>query len=370
MPTPSPTPTATVTPLPTATPAPTPTPEPLDAFYEKYLDAGGIPIVASSRVPDAALVRARDIIDELLANRPDLRATIAGEGRRVTVVADSEVITDIPEFRDLYENYPGTDWDQRIKSGLSGNRYDRTTAVWARNLLCGSGDAHPDEDIFVHEFAHTILRMGVELQSGGRDFRNRLNAAHKEALSAGLWESTYAATNPDEYWAEGVQSWFGLNDPPGPIHNDINTRSELEGYDPTLSGLIQEVFGDTAVTSSCHLTKDINLFNIRGRVVGPDDQPLDGIGLWAWQGARDNSGSGRTGPDGTFVLRVPDGSFTLDVYADFDAGCTFVGWLGPGGFTTLREHAVHVEVNDTDVDGIVIKLPKEVDHLPFIEHCS
>ncbi len=369
-PTPSPTPTPTVTPLPTDTPAPTPTPEPLDAFYEKYLDAGGIPIVASSRVPDAALVRARDIIDELLANRPDLRATIAGESRRVTVVADSEVITDIPEFRDLYEKYPGTDWDQRIKSGLAGNQQDKTTAIWAQNLLCGNGDAHPDEDVFVHEFAHTILRMGVEPQSGGQDFRNRLNAAYKEALSAGLWESTYAATNPDEYWAEGVQSWFGLNDPPDQSHNNINTRSELEVYDPTLSGLIREVFGDTAVTSSCHLTKDINLFSIQGRVVGPDDQPLEGIGLWAWQGVRENSGSGRTGPDGTFVLRVPDGSFTLDVYADFDAGCTFVGWLGPGGFTTLREHAVHVEVNDTDVDDILIKLPDELDHLPFIEHCS
>ena len=143
-------------------------PEPLDAFYEKYLDADGIPVVASSRVPDAALVRARDIIDEMLANRPDLRATMAGEGRRVTVVADSEVIADIPEFRDLYEKYQGTDWNRRIRSGRAGNQQDPTTAVWARNLLCGSGDAHPDEDILVHEFAHTILNMGIERQPGGR----------------------------------------------------------------------------------------------------------------------------------------------------------------------------------------------------------
>ena len=343
----------------------------LDAFYEKYLDADGLPIIASSRVPDAALFRARDIIDEMLVNRPDLRATIAGLGRRVTVVADSEVITDIPEFRELYAKYPGIDWNQRVQGGgLSGNGQEPTTAIWGRNLLCGSGDAFPDEDILVHEFAHTVLNMGVEHQSGGQDFRNRLDAAYEEAQSAGLWKGTYAGENPEEYWAEGVQSWFGLNDPPGLLHNNINTRSELDTYDPTLSGLIREVFGDTSVVSSCHLTKDVNLFRIQGRAVGPDDQPLEGIGLWAWQGESKNSRSGTTGSDGTFTLLVPDGSFTLDIYADFDAGCTFVGWLGPGGFTASREDAVRVEVNGTDAIGIVIKLPKHLDELPFIEHCS
>ena len=343
----------------------------MDAFYEKYLDADGIPIIASSKVADAALVRARDIIDEMLVNRPDLRATIAGLGRRVTLVADSEVITDIPEFRDLYEKYPGIDWDQRVQGGgLSGNLQDPTTAVWGSNLLCGTGDAFPNEDIFVHEIAHTVLGMGVERQPGGRDFRNRLNTAYEEAQSAGLWEATYAGENSDEYWAEGVQSWFGLNDRPGPIHNNINTRSELDAYDPTLSGLIREVFGDTTVPSSCHVTEDIDLFTIQGRVVGPDDRPLEGINLWAWQGQSENSGSGRTDSNGAFVLWVPDGSFTLDIYADFDAGCTFVGRLGPGGFTASREEAVRIEVNGADVKGIVIKLPKQLDQLPFIEHCS
>ena len=144
--------------------------------------------------------------------------------------------------------------------------------------------------------------MGVEHQSGGRDFRNRLDAAYEEAQSAGLWKGTYAGENPEEYWAEGVQSWFGLNDPPGLLHNNINTRSELDTYDPTLSGLIREVFGDTTVVSSCHLTKDVNLFRIQGRAVGPDDQPLEGIGLWAWQGESKNSRSGTTGSDGTFTL--------------------------------------------------------------------
>jgi len=43
-----------------------------------------------------------------------------------------------------------------------------------------------------------------------------------------------------------VQSWFDANleaDPPNGIHNHVNTREELEAYDPDLAKLIAEVFG-------------------------------------------------------------------------------------------------------------------------------
>ena len=60
-----------------------------------------------------------------------------------------------------------------------------------------------------------------------------------------MWANTYAATNKDEYWAEGVQGWYNANlerDPPDGVHNAINTRTELAAYDPGLYQLIQEVF--------------------------------------------------------------------------------------------------------------------------------
>ena len=585
----------------------------------KYLDADGLPIVSSAWAPDEALFRARDIIDEMLAHRQDLRATIAGLGIRVAIMAKSEVTTDIPEHSDPYEAFPGTDWDKRAR-GLGATLSRPATSVAEENLLCYEDDVYRNEDILVHEFAHTILQMGVEMQPGGTAFRARLEAAYENAINAGLWSETYAATNADEYWAEAVQSWFGLNDrswPANGIHNQIDTRHELEAYDPMIASLIEEVFGETTISSTCHPVatsvdvheeptieflgdvspveqaeirawfadlrnffddyaagksapdpllvasydqetlrrrfKEIEgyehagticgvrsvslyislepgcgrpavfaheyfhnlqgatapghllpdygegystqgpwwltegaavysslvytaasgienyhverdrmirkawvstrnlvdlelfetffdeepfgsyevgflaaewlaqhsgyasilryyellpqhdawhaafenafgmsvgkfyesfeeyrgnvaptgkLFRIQGQVVGPDDQPLEGIGLWAWQGDVENSGAGTTRSDGTFILVVPDGSFTLDVYSDFGAGCTFVGWLGPGGFTTSRESAIRVQVGGTDVNGIMIKLPKQLDQLPFIEHCS
>ena len=375
--TPTPTLTPTATPVPTAAPTPTlaltatPLPPPPDSlglnpFYVKYLDAGGIPVLASEDVPDQALFRARDIIDEMLANRPDIRAALAESGRRVSVVADGEAITDIPEFQDLYEEYPATDWNERIRSGLSGNREDPTTAIYARNLLCQENDAHPSEDIFVHEFAHTVLRFGVEGQPNGKDFRRRLEKNYQDALEDGLWVETYAGRNPDEYWAEGVQSWFGLNARPGTIHNDVNTRSELEPYDPVLAEMIREVFGDSEVVSSCHEPQDISFeFNIQGVIASQDGHPLQGLILWAWQGSRSNSGISRTGPEGTFYIRVPEGSFTLDIYASSPSGC--VGWYdGKKSITTRRDERAKVLVDGASISGIDIKLPLLPAELPRI----
>jgi hypothetical protein len=52
-------------------------------------------------------------------------------------------------------------------------------------------------------------------------------------------------SNPAEYWAEGVQSWFGTNRPPDHDHNEVDTRSELLAYDPGLAALCAEVFAGT-----------------------------------------------------------------------------------------------------------------------------
>src|SRR5687768_509555 len=45
----------------------------LDPFYKKYVDAQGIPVVSSEKTPDAALLMARDIVQFMLSERPDLR---------------------------------------------------------------------------------------------------------------------------------------------------------------------------------------------------------------------------------------------------------------------------------------------------------
>ena len=62
-------------------------------------------------------------------------------------------------------------------------------------------------------------------------------------MAAGKWKDTYAATNIEEYWAEGVQDWFNVNaevPKPDGKHNQVNTRKELKAYDRGLYDILSE----------------------------------------------------------------------------------------------------------------------------------
>lgn len=61
------------------------------SFYRKHADANGYPVLASVRVPDAALAIVRDQINYLLAHRPDVRDTMIARGGRVVVMAEIEI---------------------------------------------------------------------------------------------------------------------------------------------------------------------------------------------------------------------------------------------------------------------------------------
>lgn len=67
-------------------------------FYKKYVDALGIPVVASGKAPDAALLVARDIVNAMLAARPDVRKALIARKWRTGVIAEVEMTMDIPEY--------------------------------------------------------------------------------------------------------------------------------------------------------------------------------------------------------------------------------------------------------------------------------
>ena len=89
---------------------------------------------------------------------------------------------------------------------------------------------------------------------GGKENNKPIVLLHG-AMDNGLWHQTYAATNYQEYFAEGVQSWFNVNkeaDPPNGIHNFVNIRDELKAYDPVLYELISRYFPEEEGKISCH----------------------------------------------------------------------------------------------------------------------
>ncbi|XYH96574.1 hypothetical protein ACMHYB_53815 [Sorangium sp. So ce1128] len=223
----------------------------LDPFYKKYVDATGIPVVSSEKTPDAALLRACSVVVRMLGMRDDVLQAMITNHTRVAVMAESEVTTDIPEHSDLYEAFPGTDWDTRAR-GLGATPARPASSCAEENVLCYPSDRYAGEDILVHEFSHAIAIMGIAFAEP--TFDQELADVFEGALQAGKWENTYAATNKDEYWAEGVQDWFDTNIeaiPTNGIHNEINTRAELREYDRPLHDLIARYFADDAWRPSC-----------------------------------------------------------------------------------------------------------------------
>ncbi len=231
----------------------------LDPFYRKYIDASGFPVISSWRVPDKALLKAREIIVFMTDNLPETVVKKMREtGVRVGVMARYEGTTDIPEHKHL-ENDTSINWDVRAR-GLGGGMKLPLTTCAEENLLCYQIDKYHAEDILIHEFAHTIHLVGIIQVDTA--FNSTLQHALDQALAAGKWKDTYASTNIYEYWAEGVQDWFNVNaEVPHPDgkHNHINTREELKTYDPGLFAILQSYFPETTACVSCHsIAYDVN----------------------------------------------------------------------------------------------------------------
>ena len=75
-------------------------------FYTQVVRANGYPICASAKVSPFALKEAAYLVDQMLAQRPDVRAAMIKSGSRLCILAHNEFTTDQPEFAHL-EPVPG-----------------------------------------------------------------------------------------------------------------------------------------------------------------------------------------------------------------------------------------------------------------------
>lgn len=212
----------------------------LGAHYQQCVWVGPLPVVGSAKVSPFALREAAWVIGRMLEGRADLLAAMASNQTRLAVMAWNEFTTDIPEHQALT---PRVYWDRRAR-GLGATADAPAVSCAEENLLGYPGDPYVAENILVHEFAHAVHEMG--LKALDPTFDGRLRAAFQSATNRALWKGTYAGTNHEEYWAEGVQSWFDDNRENDALHNHVNTRVELQEYDPGLAGLCAEVFGERA----------------------------------------------------------------------------------------------------------------------------
>lgn len=204
------------------------------AFYRKYINVNGMPVVASKEVADAALQRTHTIVTSMLKGRPDVTQALVKNGMYLIIIGKDQVYTDMPEYR----NNPDPAYMNERVRGTGG----KPTSFGEENLLCLPLDRYDDESIGVHEFLHTI---DSTLASIDKTWAQRRNAVYRAALEKGLWRDTYAASNPAEYWAEVAQCYFDSNRVNNWNHGPVGTREQLRIYDPEAYELCRSTFNLT-----------------------------------------------------------------------------------------------------------------------------
>ncbi len=241
-----PTPVATgvpATPTPTQTLPPTATPSPVfDSRYTQQILMNGTNIIAGAAAAPEALSRAGEIMSAMLAGRPDITTALIDRAHYVIVVEENVCVLDLPE----YVIWKGLFTCDRIR-GFGGTLTLPISSGGEENLLCLPSDPFHDQSVFVHEFGHTVMNVGLPFTEDGSTILIELRAAYSLAVSTGLWANTYALTNWEEYWAVGTAAWFDaqytVNSPFGDgVYNNVGTREALIAYDPVLAELLGRVY--------------------------------------------------------------------------------------------------------------------------------
>jgi len=206
-------------------------------FYAKRLDYEDIPIKAPKQVADEALLAAKGRLSMMLSNLPAIRANLRLAGTELHVIGRDQVTSDLPEHRELkgkpMPEYHGLTVDERTR-GLGG----RLVSCGEENLLKLEKDRYRGRDICVHEFAHNIRNYGMP-----PEVRARFDEQYQRSLAKGLWQKSYAGSNPDEFFAELTMWYFGTH---GDLHmtgaKPDNGPEGLKQYDTEAFALLDEFY--------------------------------------------------------------------------------------------------------------------------------
>lgn len=214
---------------------------PEKGFFAKRLDFHGLPIKAAAVVSDAALFEAYDRLNLLLTNllvrQPLVLSNLLASRVELHIIGRDQVTTDLPEWqhdkgKPLAE-YHGLTRDQRTR-GMGG----RLTSCGEENLLKLKQDRYYGRDICLHEFSHSIRNYGLS-----PDVRRRFDEQFQQSLEKGLWQKSYAGSNPDEFFAELTMWYFGTH---GDLHmtgpKPDNGPEGLKRYDPQAFSLFDDFY--------------------------------------------------------------------------------------------------------------------------------
>lgn len=342
-----------------------------DPYYQKYLDAGGIPILAPESVPNEELRRAQATLFSMVTDRPDLLDVLVSQNTRILLYdRDKGGLSQLPEFADYSDSKFAGVWGETSYGG----------AVAAPAMT-----TYHCNDILIHEIAHALdYALRVQDRKANRDpgFKQARNQTYLRAMKAGLWAGRYESTVSHEYWAEMVVHWLR----PDMFRTQIGL-SDLSEYDSDAARLLEQYLGNPTLPDFCKTRH----FAIRGRVLDDRGNPMPEV--WVTLSAWRREGEGfrplrhdpdvvakRSGLDGRFwiveavdpgLLEAAD-FFTLGIWrgepAEWWPACSIAGYAGHN--KTVVKHLGQerrIEVTGQDLSGYTLTVPNGFDWSPLME---
>ena len=195
------------------------------AFYTKYIDAGGIAILANATVEDTHLIEARRVVLTMTAKRPALRDhLLVQHGFYMVLLGRGTLYEDVPESTQEGPIYT-FGCSMSAVPGVLKNGYCYATVghITSRAYLYA----------FAHEFAHALESEMERLRPG---FQDRVKQAYENAEALGIWPLEVTRGWWREYWAEGVELWFYEIGP----SRQSETYAEFAAREPVLAELMGE----------------------------------------------------------------------------------------------------------------------------------
>jgi len=227
----------------------------INAFYKKTLTINGIVVMGSEKVSDYAFLEAAYMLDHQLHDSPKwVKDALVTSKIWLSIIADVEYTMDLPENQNPRNNAPiEAAFQDRRSRGLGGMPWCSCAEENLLNLrgdpYGGNGSQGSGENITIHEFSHTVASA---IQRVRPEWYQRLRQVYNDALKPGNRlevfdhnrpnNPVYAATNEQEYWAEGAQAWFDNANPGN--SGGIATRDQVKAKDPELAALLTEIYGD------------------------------------------------------------------------------------------------------------------------------
>jgi hypothetical protein len=202
---------------------------------QQVVKEDGIEYVAAELVSEHAFRRAEFVVRQMTAEAPRIRERMVAVGFKVEIIGKDQVLSDLPDYAYLKgkKTRDGRDFDTGTR-GLGG---PRMCSVGEENLLCLKPQHYWEEDIFVHEFSHSMMDHmdPADVQE--------IEAAYKNAGDRGLYpQGIYMMANSGEYWAEGVQAWLGVTRRVD-VNGGFNTQQKIKEHDPALAAVLEKVYG-------------------------------------------------------------------------------------------------------------------------------